>query len=90
MAAGSERAFHVHIDDGVPFLFHHVAQRAVAQDSRVVDQAVQGAEMVDRRVDHALGSREIGHVLMVGDGQPAGLDNLARHGLGGAFACVLA
>ncbi|MNT28613.1 hypothetical protein D3C72_1643100 [compost metagenome] len=46
--------------------------------------------MLQRRIDHALGAREVGHVFVVGDGLAARFDDFARHGFGSAFGGVFA
>ena len=57
----------MHVDDRVPFLLGHVGQHAVAQDAGVVDDDVQIAERLDRRVDQALRALPRRHTVAVGD-----------------------
>ena len=64
---GSERSLEVHLDHRVPFFFAHVGHHPVAQDTRVVDDAVQVAEGVDGCLDQAFGSRPCGDVVAIGD-----------------------
>ena len=62
-------------DHGVPLAFGHVHQHAVAEDSGVVDQDVEAAEVVDRLCDHPFRAGEVGHVLVVrGSLAPGGSD----------------
>ena len=51
----------------------HAMEDAVAQDAGVVDDAVDAAEVVDRRLDDAFGAGRIGDAVAVGDGLAAGL-----------------
>ena len=72
-----------------------LAMHAVAQDAGVVDQHVEVAERVDRRLDQALGALEVGDALAVGDGLAAGGDDLVddllrRRGVGAAAVHVAA
>ncbi len=70
--------------DGVPVLFAHVEDHAVAQDAGVVDDDVELAEVVDRAIDDSFGSLEVGDALEVGDRLAAGgsdfLDHVLRRG----------
>ncbi len=83
-------AVQVHLEHGVPVLERHLVERAVAQDARVADHAVDLAELVDRGLDDVLGALGLGHGVVVGDRAAAGvldlLDHLVGHGRSGAGA----
>ncbi len=51
----SEGSTEVHVDDGVEVLVRGLQQRRHLVDAGVVDEDVQGAEVLDRRADHVLG-----------------------------------
>ena len=70
-AARGEVALEVHAHDVVPLRLGHVDEHAVAQDAGVVDEDVEVAERVDRRVDEPLGALPVGDVVAVGDGLAA-------------------
>ena len=74
-----EGAVEVHLDDGVPVDRAHAVEDAVAQDAGVVDHAVDAAEVVDRRLDDALGALRVGDAVAVGHRRAAGLLDLADH-----------
>ena len=87
VAHRSEVALEVDADHGVPLRLGHVREHPVAQDAGVVDEHVQVAEGLHRRVDQALGGVEVGDVVVVGDGLAAGRldlghDLLGRRGVG--------
>ena len=67
---------------GVPVHHAHAVEDAVAQDAGVVDHAVDAAEVVDRRLDDALGALRIGDAVAVGDRRAAGLADLGDHLVG--------
>ena len=69
-------------DDGVPLGLGHVDDHPVAQDAGVVDQDVEVAERLDRRVDQALGAFPVGHVVGVDDGLAAEVADLGDDLLG--------
>src|SRR5262245_625884 len=55
---------------------------AVAQDAGVVHHAVDATEVVDSGLDDALGALRIGDAVAVGNGDAAGLSDLAHHLIG--------
>ena len=61
-------ALHVHLDDRIPFGFSHVHQYPVTQNAGVVDHDVQIAECFDGRVDEALATFPVGHIVAVHNG----------------------
>ena len=69
-------------DDGVPVLFAHVEDHAVAQDAGVVDDDVQLAEVIDCAIDDPLGRLEVGDALEVGDCLAARRADFLDHVLG--------
>ncbi len=74
-------------DDIVPFRLRHVHEHAVAQNPGVVDEHVDVTEGVDGALDQALGTREVGDVVGVGDRLAAHSldllhDRLGRPGVG--------
>ena len=66
----------MHLDDRVPIDRAHAVEDAVAQDAGVVDHAVDAAEVVDRRLDDALGALRVGDAVAVRHGDAAGLVDL--------------
>ncbi len=70
MAGRGERALEMDVDDGIPFGLGHVREHPVAEDAGVVDDDVQIAEGVERRLHEPLGALEVGHALAVGDRLP--------------------
>ena len=66
-AGGGEVALEVDGDDGVPLVLGHVDDHPVAQDAGVVDEDVEVAERLDRRVDQPLGALPVGDVVAVDD-----------------------
>ena len=87
---GHEVALEVHPDDVVPLLLAHVDEEPVPQDAGVVDQHVEVAERLDRRLDQALAALPVGHVVTVGDGTAAGGHDLGDHLLGRGAAVAAA
>ena len=57
-----------------------VGDAGPSNDAGVVDEDVDPPEAFDGGVDEGLGSGARGHVADVGDGRPAGGDDLGRHG----------
>ncbi len=78
---GGEVALEVNGGDGVELLFAGVGEHAVPDDARVVDQNVQPAERVDRRLDETLGLRPVGDVRAAGDGFASGGGDLVDDAL---------
>src|SRR5204863_2631632 len=60
-------ALQVHLDDGVPVLFAEVGKALVAQDAGVVDEDVDAAEGLDRRLQDRLAAGDVRHVHHAGD-----------------------
>ncbi len=58
----------VYADHRVPLFFAHVREHAVTQEAGVVDQYVEPAEVVERRLDEILRAGPVGHVVAVDDG----------------------
>src|SRR6058998_3307920 len=79
-----EGALQVDGDDRVPLLLAHVEDHPVAQDAGVVHQDVDRAELLDRRLDDALGGREVGDAVGVGDRPPAAGADRLHHFVGDA------
>ena len=90
--ARGEVALQVDAHDVVPLGLGHVDEHAVAQDAGVVDEDVEVAERLDRRVDEALGALPVGDVVAVGDGLAAERldlgDDLVGRAVVGAGAVV--
>ena len=78
VARRAEGAAQVHPHDVVPHADVHVHEHLVAQDAGVVDQHVQLAEGVERRLHQATGAVPVGDVVVVPDGLAAELLDL-RH-----------
>src|SRR5262249_28170358 len=74
--ADVERAHQVHLDDGLEGFHAHLVEDHVAQDAGIVDDAVEAAEMVGRRLDDLACRDRFGHRLEVGHGNPAALLDL--------------
>ena len=55
-----------------------VGEAGPSDDAGVVDQDVEAPELLDGRIDERLRARGGGHVAVVGDGRPAGGDDLRR------------
>ena len=74
-------------DDGVPLVDGHVDQHAVAQDAGVVDQDVDGPEVVDGGLDEPARPLVVRDVIAVGHGlaahAPDLFDHLAGRAVGG-------
>ena len=89
---GVEVALEVDVDDGVPLVFGHVEDHAVAKDAGDVDEDVDAAEGVDALADHVLAALGGGDGVVVGDGVAAGggssyggrCADLVAHLVGGA------
>src|SRR6185437_16661357 len=71
-----ERAHQVNLDDGLEGLDAHTVKDGVAQDSSVVDHAVQLAETVDRGLDDLAGRDRLGHGLEIRYRRAAALPDL--------------
>src|SRR5439155_23599458 len=67
----------------VPLLLGHVDEHPVAQDAGVVDEDVEAAKALHGRVDQALGTLPVGHVVAVGDSLAARGADLFDHLAGG-------
>ena len=87
---GVEGAVHVHLDHRVEVFGGHREHHLVAQDAGVVDQHVEAAERIERGADDVLGSLEVGHAVVVGNGLAAALgddvDDLVGRSLVGTLA----
>ena len=81
--ADIERTHQVHLDDGLERFHAHFVEDHVAQDAGIVDDAVEPAEMIGRRLhDLARGDR-FRHRLEIGHRNAAALLDLFDHLLGG-------
>src|SRR3984957_9062477 len=79
----------VHPDHVVPFLFRHVENHAVAQDTGDVHQNVERAEFLDRLVDQTLAAFDRSDIHVIGNRAAArGLDFL-RDVIGGRLRFFL-
>ena len=81
-----ERAHQVHLDDGLEGFHAHFVEDHVAQNAGIVDDAVEPAEMVGRRLDDPAGGNGFRHRLEVGDRGAAALLDFLDHFLGGCGA----
>ena len=84
-----EVTLEVDVDDRVPLLLGHVEAHLVAEDPGVVDEDVEPAELVDRLRDQRLAAVPGRDVVEVGDGLPAGGDDLVDDLLGRALVRAL-
>ena len=82
----------MHVDHHLPVHVAHAMEDAVAQDARIIDHAVDLAEVLDRGLDHALRARRIGDAVAVGHGLAAEsrdlLANLLRRSRAAAALAV--
>jgi hypothetical protein len=62
----------MNIDDGIPLGLRHVDEHAVPEDSGVVDEDVEPAEVLDGLVDQRARPCEVGDIVVVDAGVPAG------------------
>ena len=76
----------MHVDHRLAVFDAHLVEDRVAQDAGIVDDAVDPAEMVDRRLDDLAGGDGFRDRLEVGDGRAAALLDLLDHFLGGRGA----
>jgi len=81
-AAHIERPLEVDADDRVELLFRHLVEQAVAQIAGVVDDRVDPAERVDRRLNHRLRAVPARDAVAIGDRSAARRDNLVCDLLG--------
>jgi hypothetical protein len=65
MAGGREVALEVDGNHGVPLVLGHVHDHPVAEDSGVVDEDVEPAELLDRLPHEPFRAREVGDALAV-------------------------
>ena len=75
-AGNAEVPFQVHPDDGVPLVLAGVDEHAVAHDAGVVHDGVEPLELLQGHLDDPAGTLELGDIVMVGDGAPAGRSDL--------------
>ncbi len=76
----------MHLDDGLEGFHAHFVEDHVAQDAGIVDDAVEPAEMIGRRLDDLAGGDRFRHRLEIGDRGAAALLDLLDHFLGGRGA----
>jgi hypothetical protein len=69
----------MHSDHGIPLGIGHVHQHPVAEDPGVVDQHVESAERVDRRVDQSFCPLPVTDVFAVRHRLGAGATDLLHH-----------
>src|SRR5690348_16390023 len=79
----------MYLDDGIPIDRTHAVEDAVPQDAGVIDDAVDAAKVVDRRLDDAFGSLRIGDAVAVGDRRAAGFADLSHDLVGHAFIAAV-
>src|SRR5579864_8302225 len=90
-AAHVEAAVQVHADHVGPVRPAHAVKDAIAQNAGIVDQNVDPAERIERRLDDLIGIAGLADRERRGDGRAAGFldlvdDGLGRSGIGaGAF-----
>src|SRR5664279_2215167 len=75
----------MHIDDVLPVRMAHLVEDDVAQYAGVVDQNVDAAEGIERRLDDLLGIFRLGNRKRGGDGLAAGFLDEADSFLRGTF-----
>ncbi len=73
----------MHPHDGVPLLLGRSNEHPVPQEASVVDDHVETAEVVDRRLDELARAGEVGYIGAVRDGFAAGLTDLVHDLAGG-------
>src|SRR5688572_1619261 len=83
---GQQQAEHVDVEVPVEVFFGDVLQRREPVDTRVVDQDVEPAELLDRRVDNGLRIGLLGDVAANGDRLAAGGGDAGDNGLGALLA----
>jgi hypothetical protein len=83
-SCGGDHPFEVHIDHDVPLLFGQIGDVAVADYPGVVDQDVQVAVGVERRLDDVGPALPGGHVVVAGHGLPAASHDLGHDPVRGA------
>ena len=83
-----EPAEQVHTLHRFPVRDRHLVERAVAQNSGVVDDAVHRAELVDRSLDQGLRPFFVGDVVVVCDRSAAGRADLAHDAVCHSAACT--
>src|SRR5439155_27219183 len=81
-ARGTERALEVNANHRVPFVLAHVHEHAVADDSRVRDQAVESTEGLERTRHEASGTVPVRDVLGVSYRSAPEPANLLDDGVG--------
>ena len=57
-----EHRLEVHVDDGIPLFLGHALQRGVLGDTRVVDEDIDAAEVLDDFVDDLMRLLKVGGV----------------------------
>ena len=79
----------MHRHHQVPFIFGHFEERAVPQDSGVVDKDIHGAVVVQSGLNNTLAAFHGAHRVVVGHGFATGGLDLLDYGVGGRAACAL-
>src|SRR5260221_14311648 len=74
-----ERAHQVHLDDGLEGVDAHAVEDRVAQDARIVDDAVELAKAVDRASDDLAGRNCFGNGFEIRYRRAAALFDLLDH-----------
>ena len=85
-----EAAEEMDADDRLEVGDAHLVEDAVAQDARVVDDAVDAAEGVEGATDDALGSFGLADTVRARHRHPTRALDLPHDGLGGAYILALA
>jgi hypothetical protein len=80
-----EGALQVDVDLLVPAILQHVQERRRGLDAGVVDQHIDGAELLDGALHHGIHRGRIGHVGLDGDGPRTAGGQLAGQRLGFGF-----
>ena len=80
----------MHLDHRVPIDGAHAVEDTVTQDAGVVHHTVDAAEVIDGRLDNALGSLRLGDAVAVGHRHAAGLADLVGDGLCHAEVAAIA
>ena len=83
-ARHEKAAVQMDINDRLPFLDVHLEEHAVTQDAGIVDDAIDAAEEIDRRLDDVVGRLPGRHVIGVGQCFTTGGTNFIDNLLGGA------
>jgi hypothetical protein len=70
----------VHSVNQIPVIVLHVLKRDISQDSRVVDQDIDAAKVLNGSINNSL---SVLHAIVVGDGFAASLADFFNDNIGG-------